>query len=193
MASEFELKFRAEEAVLTGIRADYPGPWRQIPMTTTYYDTPDGALGANRWTLRCRREGQRDVCTLKTPGVDHIRGEWEVDCASITEALVPLSRMSGCLELLELASRGLVAVCGAKFTRLALDISREDFAAELALDGGILHSGSRECPLCEVELELKAGSRQALEAFAAEFAGNYGLVPEPKSKYARAKALSREE
>ena len=192
MASEFELKYRADEAVQAGIREALPGIWREIPMATTYYDTPDGALSRNHWTLRHRREGQRDVCTLKTPGANHVRGEWEVEETSITRALVPLSRMSGCLELLELASRGLVAVCGAKFTRWALDVEQPDFTAELALDRGILHSGSREIPLCEVELELKSGDRNAMEAYARAFAHTYTLEPEGASKYARASALRRE-
>ena len=192
MASEFELKYRADGDIQARIRADYPGAWREIPMTTTYYDTADGALSANHWTLRHRREGDRDVCTLKTPGIGHVRGEWEWDSPAITQALLPLSRMSGSLELLELASRGLVAVCGARFTRFALDIEGENFAAELALDAGILHSGSREIPLCEVELELKSGDRDAMEAYCAAFAEKYALELEPRSKYARAKALSRE-
>lgn len=192
MASEFELKYSADGVQQAKIRADHPGLWRQIPMATTYYDTADGALATCRWTLRHRREGERDVCTLKTPGKDHVRGEWEYDSPSITQALLPLSRLSGALELLELASRGLVAVCGARFTRLALDIERPEFTAELALDAGVLHSGSREVPLCEVELELKSGDRAAMEAFCAEFAARYDLMPEPRSKYARASALSRE-
>lgn len=192
MASEFELKYRADGDILAAIREAYPGQWREIPMAATYYDTPDGALSAKGWTLRCRREGDKDICTLKTPGVNFLRGEWEMACSEITQALVPLSRMSGCLELLELASRGLVAVCGAKFTRQALDMEKGEFTAELALDEGILHAGTREIPLCEVELELKSGSREAMKGYAAEFARHYGLEIEPGSKYARASALSRE-
>ena len=192
MASEFELKYKADARLQARIREENPGQWQQIPMTTTYYDTADGALSANRWTLRHRREGARHVCTLKTPGRDHERGEWEVDSGSITDALLPLSRMSGSLELLELASRGLVAVCGARFTRQALELVCDGFRAELALDHGVLHSGSREIPLCEVELELKSGDREAMERFCAAFAAQYGLEPEPESKYARASRLSRE-
>lgn len=192
MASEFELKYRTDEGIQALIRADHPGTWREIPMSTTYYDTADSALSRNRWTLRCRREGDRDICTLKTPGAGNSRGEWELEESSITRALVPLSRMSGCLELLELASRGLVAVCGAKFTRQALDLTFDSFSAELAMDRGVLYSGSRQIPLCELELELKSGDPDAMVAFALEFARKYNLQPEPASKYARASRLSRE-
>ena len=193
MASEIEVKFRADESIHAKIREELSGDWREIPMATTYYDTADGALSSNRWTLRCRKEGDKDICTLKTPGVNHTRGEWELECSDITKALIPLARMSGCLELLELASRGLIAVCGAKFTRQALDLEFEDFSVELAMDAGILYSGSRQIPLCELELELKSGSREAMEAYALQFAQKYALQPEPRSKYARASALSREE
>ena len=192
MASEFELKYRAGQAVQALIRAEVSGPWREIPMATTYYDTPDGALSRNRWTLRCRREGDKHICTLKTPGLGNVRGEWEVEDDSITHALPALSRMSGCLELLELAARGLIAACGAKFTRQALDLEFDSFSAELAMDRGILSSGSREIPLCEIELELKSGDQTAMEAFARSFAEKYALQPEPESKYARASRLSRE-
>lgn len=192
MASEFEKKYRADVRVQSRIKEDFPGLWREIPMTTTYYDTPSGDLSAHRWTLRHRREGDADICTLKTPAPGGARGEWECSCAGIADALGALTRMSGCLELLELAAQGLIAVCGAKFTRQALDIHRDTFSAELALDEGVLRSGSREIPLCEVEVELKSGDREAMEQFCADFAQTYGLEKEPKSKFARAKALSRE-
>jgi len=192
MGREFELKYAAEPAAQEAIAEKF-GDFETIVMETTYYDTPDGDLSARHITLRRRTENGRSVCTLKTPADGLGRGEWEMDCPRITDALPSLARLSGCLELLELASRGLIAVCGAKFTRQALDLEFEEFSAELALDLGCLHSGSREIPLCEVELELKSGSREALEAFASRFAKVYHLEAEPKSKFARASALRQEE
>ena len=64
--------------------------------------------------------------------------------------------------------------------------------AELALDTGILFGKEKEMPLCEIELELKDGSREALDAFAEAFAAKHGLLPEEKSKFARARALCEE-
>ena len=61
---------------------------------------------------------------------------------------------------------------------------------ELALDEGFLLGGSRDLPLCEVEVELKAGSEDAAAAFALELAQEYGLRPETRSKIARAMALA---
>jgi inorganic triphosphatase YgiF len=63
---------------------------------------------------------------------------------------------------------------------------------EIALDLGVLRGGEKEIPLCEVEVELKSGSQDAAVAFAEALAEKYALVPEPKSKFARAAALSLE-
>lgn len=192
MAEEYERKYRADEPRQAAIARAFPGPWEEIPMATTYYDTPDGALSCRRWTLRHRMEGSRAVCTLKTPGQNQARGEWEVDCDCIDRALEPLSRAAHCPELLQLTCMGLEAVCGARFTRQAMLLVQPEFTAELALDSGVLCKGNLQCPLCEIELELKSGSREAMDAFAAEFAAQYDLVPEPRSKYARARSLDQE-
>ena len=77
MGVEFELKFAANEQVLPKIARMLGEEGQLIQMQTTYYDTPSGALSALRYTLRLRRENQRAVCTLKTPGNGAFRGEWE--------------------------------------------------------------------------------------------------------------------
>ena len=71
-----------------------------------------------------------------------------------------------------------------------MDIETADFTAELAIDSGILLGGGKEAPLCEVELELKSGDPKAMTAFMEQVAAQYGLVPEPHSKFRRAKALA---
>lgn len=187
MATEFELKYRASAEILEKIQSACPGEYTAIPMTTTYYDALDGSLSAKRWTLRHRREGERQVCTLKTPGAGGARGEWEVDCPGIFEALPKLESLSG-----RALPRTLKATCGAEFTRLAAMREGEGFTAELALDKGILLNGEKRAEFAEVELELKSGSRDALAAFGAEFARRFGLETEPKSKFARARALGQE-
>ena len=56
---------------------------------------------------------------------------------------------------------------------------------------GILAGGGRQLPLCEVEVELKSGSREAAALYALSLAARHGLEQEPKSKFARAKALAQ--
>ena len=69
----------------------------------------------------------------------------------------------------------------------------DGLTVELALDQGILLGGGKTVPLCEVEVELKSGTRQAADAFARYIAVRFGLVPESGSKFRRALALSKGE
>ncbi len=185
MGAEYERKFRATPEILSAIAAAYTGASRSILMETTYYDTPSHALSERRYTLRRRLENGISVCTLKTPGTE-ARGEWETECDSIEKA-VPLLLAMGCpAELETLAREGLVPICGARFTRLAKTVILPGGTVELALDQGVLIGGSREIPLCEVEVELKSGETAVCDSFAAELAARFGLLPEEKSKFARA-------
>jgi len=64
MATEFELKYRCTPEDQARIRAAFPGEWTETPMSTTYFDTVEGQLSKLRWTLRHRKEGNKDICTL---------------------------------------------------------------------------------------------------------------------------------
>ena len=194
MGQELELKYRATPEALAAIRDAFPGDYTEIRMETTYYDAPDGALSARRWTLRCRRENDAYVCTLKTPTADPgIRGEWELECDDIERAIPALAEASGLGELLTLTAGGVIPTCGARFTRLALPVALESGMAELALDQGVLLNGARELPFAEMELELKSGDSGGLKALAQVIAHKFALEYERKSKFARAKLLGMEE
>ena len=192
MGREFELKYSCTEAAFGALQQDFTG-FSPIEMETTYYDTFDGKLGVRRWTLRRRLENGRSVCTLKTPAADGSRCEWEVECGSIMAAIPELYHQGAPVELMAMCVSGVGPVCGAKFTRLALTLEIPGATVELALDRGKLTAGSRELPLLEVEVELKAGSDESAVAFAGQLAEKYGLVPESRSKYRRALGLARGE
>ena len=188
MGREFELKYRATEPQLAAIQAAFSG-FSPITMETTYYDTPDGDLSRLRWTLRRRYENGKAVCTMKTPEVDGLRGEWEALCDSIEDSVSELCKLGAPEELASLAAKGLIPSCGAKFTRMAALVEAGGCTLEIALDRGILRSATKEIPLAEAEVELKAGSEEAARAFAENLAARFGLVPEPKSKVLRAMEL----
>ena len=192
MGMELEWKYAATGDDLAKLRASYPG-LLPIAMETTYYDTPQGDLAARRVTLRRRYENGKSVCTLKTPAENGIRGEWEVEAETIEEAIPVLCKLSGWEELPVLAAKGVHPTCGARFTRLAVTLTLAECAVELALDEGVLLGGGREVTLCEVEVEFKSGSQEAALRFAVTLAEAYGLQPEPRSKYSRAKALAKGE
>ena len=188
MGVEYELKYKATEESQQAIREKYAG-WQQISMETTYYDTAEDDLAALHYTLRRRFENGISVCTVKTPAAGGGRGEWEVNCDRIEDAIEKLCKLGAPENLVALTQKGLQPVCGARFTRQALGVEVTGAIVELALDKGILFSSSREIPLCEIEVELKAGVPNAAAAFAQQLARDYALQPESKSKFQRAKAL----
>lgn len=194
MGIEYELKYRATGEVLAAIAAEYSRyPSKQFQMETTYYDTPSGALSSRHYTLRRRMENEKSVCTLKTPAAGLGRNEIELECGSIEDA-IPVLRVSGAPEDFgSLVQDGVIAVCSAKFHRTAITLALEDFTIELALDTGTLSGGNQTIPLCEVEVEHKAGDMLSSELFAAILQKNYGLVQEERSKFRRALALYKGE
>lgn len=188
MGREFELKYTATEAVLAALAEKYPGG-RTIAMETTYFDTADGLLSARKMTLRLRKENSTSVCTLKTPLSDGSRGEWECPASDIEAGIHSLLAMGAPPALDALTKGGVIAVCGARFTRRTASVATADGMAELALDSGVLLGGGRQTPLCEVEVELKTGSNAATAAFASSLAASYGLTAQPESKFRRAMDL----
>lgn len=190
MGREFELKYRADPEKLDTIRQKFSG-FTSFTMVTAYYDTPERTLRQRRWTLRRRLENGRSVCTVKTPKPDGSRGEWELECPSITDAVPELCNLGAPKELLALTASGVTEVCAARFTRLAAPLKITGCTVELALDRGCLLGGGKELPFAEVEVELKGGSEIACVAFAEGLAREFGLAVEPLSKVQRAMALAQ--
>lgn len=193
MGVEYELKYRATEAILDVLAQYLPQAGNVMQMETTYYDTPSGQLSGKKYTLRKRMENGRAVCTLKAPISGIGRGEWEIPCDSIESAIPELCKLGCPADLELLVQEGLSPICGAKFTRIARTVTQGGCAVEIALDRGILTGGGRESPLCEVEVELKSGTPEQAAAYAQALAARFHLEPEPKSKFRRALALYRGE
>ncbi len=192
MGVEYEWKFAASAAQLSAIDEVFPGNPVTFQMETTYYDTPGGALSARHYTLRRRLENGISICTLKTPA-GPARAEWEINCESIDQALKQLHSTDCPADFFEIVKEGIVPICGAKFTRIAKEISLEGATVELALDQGCLMGGNKEEPLCEIEVELKSGDREACDLFAKTLAVRFGLKIQPKSKFSRALTLYKGE
>lgn len=192
MGTEFELKYAATADIHRMILQQY-GPFRKITMETTYFDTPDGSLAAQKMMLRLRRENDSTICTLKAPLAQGALGEWECPADTISQGLERLMAAGAPEAAAQLAAAGLAPVCGARFTRMAAILPTADGTAELALDDGVLLGGGRSMPLCELEVERKTGSDEATLALAEEIARAFRLRREPKSKFRRACALAQGE
>lgn len=185
MAIEYERKFSATPAQLEKAHAYLQAAWHTVTMETTYFDTADGSLSARKWMLRRRLENGQPVCTLKTPAGD-ARNEWECSGeVNITE----LCKLGAPRELLSLTQNGVQPICGAAFTRRAATLSVEGAEVEVALDEGILFAGERREPLCELEVELKSGTKAAADKFAQNLATQFSLREQPDSKFKRARTL----
>ena len=193
MGLEYEKKFRADENVLKEMDEALKEPPYILQMETTYYDTPKGDLGRRKITLRRRLENGVSVCTLKTPTGTAARGEFQVECDSITDAIPILCKLSNLEALLFLTAEGVMPVCGAKFTRTARKISFGDSLLEVALDSGILIGGGKAQPLFEVEVELLSGEMRDADLYASLLARKFSLQEEYKSKFRRALSLARGE
>ena len=190
MGREYELKYQASPEIIAAIHAKF-GEFTRISMETTYYDTEDLALRERKWTLRQRLENGRAVCTVKTPLPDGSRGEWETENPDLAAGAAQMCKMGAPEEILNYVNRGVAPFCGAKFTRLAKTIPLPGGRVELALDEGILLGGGRELPFAEVEVELKDGGDSVALDFANALAQEFGLKKQPKSKLARAMALTQ--
>ena len=194
MGKETEIKYalatrQAWETLLGELETRFPGQWQTIQMETAYYDTPQGELAERRWTLRVRREDGRPILTCKTPLPDGNRGEWEISGGSLPRDLSRLVEQGAPRELLELTEDTLTRTCGARFTRHCRLLELPGCQVELALDCGLLLGKTRELPFQELELELKQGEEAAFRAWGRDFARQFGLQEEPRSKYARASRL----
>ena len=192
MGIEFELKYRATPEQLEQARQALEGQEQHFFMHTQYYDTPTGALSARHYTLRCRTENGRQICTLKYPVAGAGTGEVDTECDTLDSAIPVLIQKSGLPDIGELLKEKPVPVCGARFTRTAKTVQWEGAVLEVALDEGILTGGGRELPLCELEVELKKGSVEAACSCGAFLQKTCALEPEKKSKFRRALDLVRE-
>lgn len=190
MGRELEWKYATDAQTQDAIMHALSREWETVQMETTYFDTPARDLSARKWTLRHRSENGAHVCTLKTPGENGARGEWETQCAEITDAILVLCKLGAPQELATLARAGLHATCSARFTRTLTTLRTDESTIELALDCGMLCGGDCAEALCEVEIEHKHGDEAASARLAATIATQFHLSPEEKSKFQRANALA---
>ena len=180
---------------------------RQQQLVSRYFDTPEGLLQQQRCALRVRHcsdalaptdaEGPQGwIQTLKTAGQSRgglsQRGEWECSVAgdrpereglrgTAWDALDPVDalfeRLQPCHETRCLRSSWLI-------TR------RDGTLLEVTLDAGHVLANGQSQALLEIELELLAGSPQALFDLADELARRLPCLPSNVSKAERAALLA---
>src|SRR5581483_4809120 len=202
MSTEIELKLSvpaARAGMLWKTRALARLP-HAPPMTrrlfSAYYDTKDFALHAAGVTVRLRREAGRWVQTVKGGGEAsgglHSRSESEERVPAQLLNLPALAQ-AGLGELLERGAlhRGLGVVFATQVRRTTTMVEPlPGSRVELSLDRGEIVAGVRREPLCEIELELKSGSTDALFSLASALAHELPLRLDNASKAQRGYRLA---
>lgn len=169
-------------------------------LHNVYFDTPEQTLRRARIALRLRRTGDADAATwlqtLKIGGSSDSalsrRGEWEapVAAAALNAAQLAATPWSA-LDPDGALFAALTPCFETSFERTAWQVRRADGSVvEVALDLGQVRAGGRSLPICELELELKAGEAGALFELARQIGQSVPLLPANRSKSERGYALA---
>ena len=169
-----------------------------LHMAAVYYDTADDLVYRSGAALRLRMENGRSVCcmkrTVRKEGAQALREEYEAEAETLKEGLEKLPAAGAPQDLCILLAHQTFRELGrTDFVRncylLALE-TPTPFTAEFAVDVGSLGAADNMQPFEELELELKSGDAAAFQAYAEQLERDYALIPQPKSKLARAVAAA---
>lgn len=199
MPQETEIKLRIHPDDCTVLRAHSllearrVSEWRQHHLANQYFDTPNQDLSAQHVALRIRTDGDQIIQTLKSRG-QSIAGlserqewDWYLDAATLDAALLDDSCWPQALADLDKSS--LAPLFTTDFVRDKVDLAwtspEGPVAIELALDRGMVSSSVGNEVICELELELRTGTPQALLTLALTLAQEFALMPCDISKAER--------
>ena len=199
---ETELKLalprRAAVAVMTHpvVEAVAAGDASHARLLSVYYDTTRFDLWSAGISLRLRRTPTGWLQTLKRGGtvVGGLHRREEIEMPVAGQAL-ELARFADWPSLEALRSDRFVRrlapifrTCFSRTTRM-LKLA-EGSEIELSLDRGYVEAGKLRAPLCELELEIKAGGPAGLFDVAHALSGHMALRPVYRSKAHRGYALA---
>ncbi len=201
---EVELKFQVPAAQRKAVDAAVAGraASRRTRLQASYVDTPDRLLAKAGLALRVRREGRDWVQTLKGATEDGIsRLEHNVPLGAARD--VPVAdpaRHHGTAvgERLRdlLAAQPAVALgvlYGTDILRRTRALRVPQGQVELAFDEGRIQAGQAHTAVCELEIELLAGSPLAVIDTARRWVARHGLWLDTRSKAERGDMLARAE
>lgn len=168
METELKLAFRADDL---GKLTDFFGAGTQQRskrrLSTTYFDTADAALRDKGLALRVRRDGRRYVQTIKGrnetgSGSALSRREIEAPVRSASPDLSAISDPDIAAEVQRSSLAGLKPVFHVNVERISLKEPPATPGVTVDIDVGEVKAGRRRAPICEVELESRGASLQAL-------------------------------
>lgn len=200
MAQEIEIKLSVEPVYaqrLWDVLARHPHPKpASRRLFSAYYDTPDRRLQGGGVALRLRREGKRWIQTVKSAGIAagglHCRAEHETEVpAQLPSFPAMIEAGFGKLVSDKQMREALQVAFTTEFRRSSTLIRpRAGTIIEVSLDRGAIVAGELRDPICEIELELKAGETDALFDLALEIARGLPARLDNRSKAQRGYALA---
>ena len=169
-----------------------------MDLRTIYFDTPDFKLANRGIALRVRATGRGWIQTLKTEGERSGGLSSRLELESPAGGSLPDFSLFPAEVVDRLIRKkwraALIPVFETRFQRTAWYLRMPDRSrVEVALDIGEVLAGGRSEAIHEVELELLAGSRDALHELAQCFMQTVLLVPFDASKAERGSRLARGE
>lgn len=136
-------------------------------LHTVYFDTPTLDLATAGFSLRVRESGGTFVQTVKALGNEAAglmaRPEWERELPGPEPVLDderPIRQGMG--DRLQM----LAPLFEVDVERRSWTLSQGGSVCEIVLDRGVVRAGDRQAPVCEIEIELKAGEASDLFALA---------------------------
>jgi len=196
---EIEYKFLlpnpgADRAILSSLRAQGCDVQvqRTINQEDIYLDTFDWRLFRHNLSLRLRRTGGKALYTLKSIGKikEGLAERREIECMAEGKIRAPwditAEKING--EIAEIIyPRRLVEHVTIRTRRRTSKVVHPDGTeVEIAFDSAAFQADGLQrpasCRLFEIEIELKKGAPETLEAMAKNIAGTFALVPSPQSK-----------
>lgn len=177
---EVELKLELDPADMKLLLGDWgaDGAMTSSEQHSVYFDTDDGDLHKAGLSLRVRQIGDRRIQTVKASANAAAglfsRDEWEREIASnvpeLDGGLADLihSRVGHDIGPL----RPLFATSVVRSSRCQV---KDGASIEMVADFGSVFAGERNAPICEIEMELRAGEPAALFALARKLDAHVAL------------------
>ena len=202
---EIELKLQVPSARRAAVEAAVAGraPRPRMRLQAAYADTPERTLATAAMALRLRREGRQWVQTLKGAGDDGMtRAEHNLPRG----AAAAIPSIEPTLHAGTPVGDRMIALLGAEprlQTLYRTDIQRRTRVlavrapglpaarVELAFDSGRIVAGEAELAVCELEIELLAGTPLAVIDTARRWLPRFGLWLDVRSKAERGDLLAR--
>jgi len=201
MAVEIELKLSLDPRHIARLRnhplLKHATHHSSRKLYSVYYDTPDLKLWQAGVALRLRRTGEKWMQTIKSDGVVvaglHQRREFESEIAA---PFPDFSAIDDTEFAAHFAAPNLRAhlkpVIVTEFTRtICMLAPAEGVKIEASIDRGMIKSGDATAPICELELEVKAGPAWRAHQAALQLLETVPMMVEDRSKAERGIALHR--